>query len=132
MQKIVVNMVNFILCVFFHDFKMCILTLFLFLPRCPPCRILVPQSGIECMLPAMERRNPSHWTARELPPTFILTALICKLTSFEDCIQLCSPHCIAGIEHLRQPLKFLLVPSQSVLILFLPPGHHDLVSISID
>ena len=84
------------------------------------------------MLPAMEMRNPNDWTTRELPPIFILNALIRKLTSFEDCIQLCSHHCIADIEHLHQPLKFLLVPSLSVLILFLPLGHQDLLSISID
>ena len=135
MQKKVVNMVNFILCVFFHNFKIFIFTLLLlllFLPSCPPCRILVSQSGIEPMLPAMEMRNPNHWTTREVPQIFILNALICKLTSFEDYIQLCNHHCIADTEHLHQPLKFLLIPSQSVLILFLLPGHHDLLSISID
>ena len=36
------------------------------------CRILILQSGIEPRPPAVEVRNPNHWTARELPSFVIL------------------------------------------------------------
>ena len=38
------------------------------------CRILVPQPGIELLPPAVEAQSPNHWTARELPPHWILYA----------------------------------------------------------
>ena len=31
------------------------------------CEILIPQAGIEPMLPEVEAWNPPHWTAREVP-----------------------------------------------------------------
>jgi len=31
------------------------------------CRILVPQPGIEPLLPALEVWSLNHWTAREVP-----------------------------------------------------------------
>ena len=40
---------------------------FLFWPHCAACRILVPQLGIEPMLPAVEVWSLNHWTAREVP-----------------------------------------------------------------
>ena len=37
---------------------------------CEVCGILVPQPGIEPMLPAVEAQSPKHWTAREFPGTW--------------------------------------------------------------
>ena len=39
----------------------------LFWPSCVACGILVPQSGIEPVPPAMEERSPYHWTIRKVP-----------------------------------------------------------------
>ena len=53
-----------------------LLLLFLFFGRTEGLwGILVPQPGIEPMLPAVEARSPNHWTTREVPPKvlFFLT-----------------------------------------------------------
>ena len=39
--------------------------LFVFWLHPEPCRILVPQPGIEPMPPALERQRLSHWSTRE-------------------------------------------------------------------
>ena len=38
-----------------------------FWPRLGPCRILVPQPGIEPGAPAAKAPSPNHWTIREVP-----------------------------------------------------------------
>ena len=45
-----------------------------------PCRILVPQAGIELVLPPLGAWNLNHWTARESPHVApILTILSLRL-----------------------------------------------------
>ena len=41
--------------------------LFCFWLLCRACGILVPQSGIESAVPALEAQSLKHWIARELP-----------------------------------------------------------------
>ena len=46
--------------------SVCFLFIYFWL-RGAACRILVPQSGIEPMPPAVETRSLNHWTTREIP-----------------------------------------------------------------
>ena len=48
-----------------------ILCLFVFWPCCTARGISVSQSGIEPMPHAVEAQNLNHWTAREVPYTFL-------------------------------------------------------------
>ena len=60
--------------VLFSSFLKNIFNFFFFLPCRVAWKILVPQSGIELALPAVEEQSPSHWTTREAPifPIFFL------------------------------------------------------------
>ena len=51
------------LLLFFH-----VPLLFSSLGHCKACGILVPQSRIESMPPAVEARSLNHWAAMEVPP----------------------------------------------------------------
>ena len=46
--------------------------LLFFWPCCVACGILVPRLGIKPMFPAVEVQSPNHWTAREVPGSFLL------------------------------------------------------------
>ena len=48
-----------------------------FWPRCTACGVLVPWPGIEPVPPAVEVRNPNHWTAREFPVILVLNQINC-------------------------------------------------------
>ena len=45
----------------------CVIYLFVCLPRHAACSILVPQPGMEPVPPAVEVWSLNHWTAREVP-----------------------------------------------------------------
>ena len=44
----------------------------IFFGRASACGILVPQSGIELIPPAVEARSLNHWSTREVPLNNIL------------------------------------------------------------
>ena len=58
---------------------------FFFWPCQMACRILIPQPGIEPMLPAVEAQSPNHWTTREVPCLYILNRLLSR-TDLENCL----------------------------------------------
>ena len=59
------------LCLLCH-FSLCFGVFCLFVwPCCAACRILIPWPRIEPGLPAEKVLSPNHWTAREVPVTFV-------------------------------------------------------------
>ena len=65
-----------------------------------PCGILVPQPGIEPLLPAVEAQSFNHWTAREVP---IQQILYVTLTMY------CS-HIMVTVEVHRDKAEVFLSP----------------------
>ena len=56
------------LCGFSWPLKACVPVFVFFFQLChTACGILVPQSWIKSMCPALEMWNLNHWTAREVP-----------------------------------------------------------------
>ena len=53
-----------VLYLFLFDYFLCYV---IFWPHCTVCRILVLQSGIEPVSPAVEACSPNLWTTREVP-----------------------------------------------------------------
>ena len=75
-----VKMVSFILCIFYHGFKI----FFIFWPCHVACGILVPQPGIKPTLPALEAQSLNHWTARKVLSHFNSSGLPNNPPDFTD------------------------------------------------
>ena len=73
--------------------------LFIFWPCHTACGILVPWSGIEPLSPAVEVQSFNHWTAREVPTTFVLKIPILTRFSLNFLV------CLKQWENLGQEAK---------------------------
>ena len=83
----------------------------MFWPCHAACRVLVPWPGIEPGPPASGAQSLNHWTAREVPSPFFLTASpsvthSCQAASPGSCEQSLSARCWQAIIKLKQNLQW--------------------------